>query len=144
MRTFEETCKDRWDEFSRVKLGFGIDEEYERETFSVSAEEREAIFEAAWQGTKDVDLRDNAVCPSMVETPMAHRIFRTAGRKETYEAMVPSGRLARPEEVAAAVAHLSSDEAGYVNGASYSIDGGSGVGYYKGPAADQIQSDGTV
>lgn len=49
MQTFQDTCEDRWDEFGRVKLGFGIDEETERKTFSVSPEEREAIYEAAWQ-----------------------------------------------------------------------------------------------
>ncbi|TQR88186.1 NAD(P)/FAD-dependent oxidoreductase [Mycobacterium hodleri] len=48
LAAFKATCQDRWDEFSRVKLGFGINEENERKTFSVSEEEREAIYEWAW------------------------------------------------------------------------------------------------
>jgi cyclohexanone monooxygenase len=49
LQNFQDTCEERWDEFRRVKLGFGIDEETDRTTFSVSAEQREAIYEAAWQ-----------------------------------------------------------------------------------------------
>lgn len=44
---FKATCEDRWDEFRRVKIGFGIDETTRR-SFEVTPPEREAIFEWAW------------------------------------------------------------------------------------------------
>jgi NAD(P)-dependent dehydrogenase (short-subunit alcohol dehydrogenase family) len=40
---------------------------------------------------------------------------------------VPAGRVGRPDEVAAAVSFLVSDEAAYVNGATLSVDGGLGA-----------------
>jgi NAD(P)-dependent dehydrogenase (short-subunit alcohol dehydrogenase family) len=49
-----------------------------------------------------------------------------------YKGIVPIGRFARPDEVAAAVAHLSSAEASYVNGMIYNLDGGSTAGFYPG------------
>jgi NAD(P)-dependent dehydrogenase (short-subunit alcohol dehydrogenase family) len=50
-----------------------------------------------------------------------------------YKGIVPLGRFAQPDEVAAAVAHLSSGEASYVNGLMYRLDGGSTAGYYLAP-----------
>lgn len=79
-------------------------------------------------------VRANAVCPSFVETPMADQLLAdtSAEELEFYKNAVPIGRFARPDEVAAAVAHLSSSEASYVNGLMYKIDGGSTAGYYLG------------
>ncbi|MEQ9491361.1 MAG: SDR family NAD(P)-dependent oxidoreductase [Alphaproteobacteria bacterium] len=79
-------------------------------------------------------IRCNIVCPTFVDTPMAEEIFSRAppGIREYYENVVPIGRLARPEEIASAVAHLSSAEASYVNGMVYMVDGGATAGPYTG------------
>jgi NAD(P)-dependent dehydrogenase (short-subunit alcohol dehydrogenase family) len=75
----------------------------------------------------------NAVCPTFVRTPMtarsAERISDMTGRSpEDSEAELagssPLGRLLEPEEVAAAVAFLASDEAAAINGQTLVIDGG--------------------
>lgn len=79
-------------------------------------------------------VRANAVCPSFVETPMADQLLAETSPDELefYKKAVPIGRFARPDEIAAAVAHLSSREASYVNGLMYKIDGGATAGYYPG------------
>lgn len=79
-------------------------------------------------------VRANAVCPGFVETPMADQIFEGAGPdvRDYCATTVPLGRFARPDEVAAAVAHLTSSEASYTNGMTYLIDGGATAGYFEG------------
>lgn len=77
-------------------------------------------------------LRSNVICPSFVTTPMAERIFSdtTDAERDYYASSVPLGRFADPTEVADAVAHLSSNEASYVNGHVYRLDAGSTAGYF--------------
>jgi meso-butanediol dehydrogenase/(S,S)-butanediol dehydrogenase/diacetyl reductase len=70
-------------------------------------------------------LRVNCVCPGGVDTPLT-RAFRPpeGARGELLARMSLVPRLAKPEEIASAVAYLASDEARYVNGAALAIDGG--------------------
>jgi NAD(P)-dependent dehydrogenase (short-subunit alcohol dehydrogenase family) len=76
-------------------------------------------------------IRVNAVAPGSVDTPMLRSAadrFRGDGSAEDQIAawgrMHPLGRVATPEEVAAAIAYLAADESGHVTGASIPIDGG--------------------
>jgi NAD(P)-dependent dehydrogenase (short-subunit alcohol dehydrogenase family) len=74
-------------------------------------------------------IRVNAVCPGDVETPMLYRSGATRGtdaNKALREANADSrsGRVTTPEEVAAVVAFLASEEARQINGAAIPIDGG--------------------
>jgi meso-butanediol dehydrogenase/(S,S)-butanediol dehydrogenase/diacetyl reductase len=77
-------------------------------------------------------VRCNMVAPGFVETPMAEALLAgaSATERDYYQKNVPMGRFARPDEVADAIAHLSSDQASYANGMVYSLDGGSTSGYY--------------
>lgn len=79
-------------------------------------------------------IRCNAVCPGFVRTPMADRIFDDLSSEDidAWAKTVPLGRFAEPGEVADAVAHITSDEASYMNGAVYSLDGGATAGYFQG------------
>jgi 3-oxoacyl-[acyl-carrier protein] reductase len=63
----------------------------------------------------------NAVTPGLIETEM------TANVADDWLAQVPAGRLGRPEEVAAAVAFLCSEQAAYVNGSTLGVDGALGA-----------------
>jgi NAD(P)-dependent dehydrogenase (short-subunit alcohol dehydrogenase family) len=63
----------------------------------------------------------NAITPGFIDTDM------TADLGDGIADAVPAGRVGRPEEVAAAVAFLVSEEAAYVNGATLSVDGGLGA-----------------
>ncbi len=64
----------------------------------------------------------NTVSPGYVETDLVMAI--RAEVREQIIASIPMGRLARPEEVAAVVAFLAAEEAGYITGANISVNGG--------------------
>jgi acetoacetyl-CoA reductase len=64
----------------------------------------------------------NTVSPGYVETDMVKAIRQEI--RDQIVASIPMGRLARPEEIAAVVAFLASEEAGYITGANISVNGG--------------------
>jgi NAD(P)-dependent dehydrogenase (short-subunit alcohol dehydrogenase family) len=68
-------------------------------------------------------IRVNAVAPGTVETPMTANM--TTQQRDALNELMPLGRMATPDEVAQVVVFLASDDASYVNGAVYTIDGGS-------------------
>jgi len=68
------------------------------------------------------DITVNAIAPGFIETDMTAAL--TDDQKEKLLAMVPLRRLGRPEEIAAAVRFLASDEAGYITGHVLNVNGG--------------------
>jgi len=70
-------------------------------------------------------IRVNAVCPGTVDSPWVRRLVEDAGESlDELRARQPLGRLGTPEEVATAVAYLASDDAAFVTGTAFVIDGG--------------------
>ncbi|MFQ5436481.1 MAG: SDR family oxidoreductase, partial [Anaerolineae bacterium] len=71
------------------------------------------------------NIRINAVCPSVINTPMVRRGFTSFPQfVEATKRLNPMRRLGEPEEVAAAVLWLCSAEASFVNGTALTVDGG--------------------
>ena len=75
-------------------------------------------------------IRVNAVCPSPTDTDMVDQLAKAASPddpetfKRQFVSSNPLGRICQPEEIAAAVSFLVSDDASYVNGALVPVDGG--------------------
>ncbi|MET8419247.1 3-oxoacyl-ACP reductase [Streptomyces sp. NPDC005134] len=70
-------------------------------------------------------IRVNALCPGPVNTPLLRELFakdpERAARRLVH---IPAGRFAEPEEIAAAVAFLASDDSSFVNATDFLVDGG--------------------
>ncbi len=73
-------------------------------------------------------LRANSISPGPVETPLFTDGLDEAGRQRRL-VHVPTGRFTEPEEIAEAVAFLSSDRASHINGIDLKIDGGMSIAY---------------
>ena len=69
-------------------------------------------------------VRVNCVCPGVIETPMTAALREDPAWRDALLAKHPLKRFGQPEEVAAAILYLSSDESAYVTGAALPIDGG--------------------
>src|SRR5689334_24175801 len=70
-------------------------------------------------------IRVNALCPGPVNTPLLRELFaKDAERAQRRLVHVPMGRFAEPEEIAAAVAFLASDDSSFITASTFLVDGG--------------------
>jgi NAD(P)-dependent dehydrogenase (short-subunit alcohol dehydrogenase family) len=70
-------------------------------------------------------IRVNALCPGPVNTPLLEELFAAdPDRAQRRLVHVPMGRFAEPEEIAAAVAFLASDDSSFVTASTFLVDGG--------------------
>ena len=86
----------------------------------VLAMTRELGVQFARQG-----VRVNALCPGPVDTPLLQELFATDPERAARRLVhVPMGRFGRPEEMAAAVAFLASDDSSFMTASTFLVDGG--------------------
>jgi NAD(P)-dependent dehydrogenase (short-subunit alcohol dehydrogenase family) len=69
-------------------------------------------------------IRVNAVIPGFTDTPMVRQVMENDEWRESLIRTIPMGRPGRPEEVAAMMVFLASDEASYATGGAFFVDGG--------------------
>jgi len=91
----------------------------------VLAMSRELGVQFARQG-----IRVNALCPGPVNTPLLQELFaKDEERAQRRLVHIPTGRFAEPEELAAAVAFLASDDSSFITGSTFLVDGGISAAY---------------
>ncbi|MFW2829664.1 SDR family NAD(P)-dependent oxidoreductase [Sphingomonas sp. ID0503] len=96
--------------------------EYAMSKAAVVAATQTAAIELGPRG-----IRVNAVCPGGVRTPLAVAVNGDALDK-AMKVLSPLGRIGEPDEIAAMVHFLASDDASYVTGQAYLVDGGWSIG----------------
>jgi len=75
-------------------------------------------------------IRVNALCPGPVNTPLLQKLFAEEPERAARRLVhVPIGRFAEPEEIAAAVAFLASDDASFITASTFLVDGGISSAY---------------
>jgi len=83
-------------------------------------------------GNQGYRIRCNAILPGVVETDMIRGVIDRApdpaAARAQFEGMAPLKRMARVDEIAALVAFLASDEAAFISGSEYIIDGATTAG----------------
>lgn len=101
------------------------------ENFSIYSASKAAVrnFARSWiLDLKDRGIRVNVISPGLTDTAGVDELFgggeQAAEVKSMFLSNIPSGRIARPEETAAAVLFLASEDSSYVNGIELFVDGG--------------------
>jgi glucose 1-dehydrogenase len=82
------------------------------------------LMETAARELAPRGIRVVNVAPGAIVTPINEFVLDDPEAEHAVEGEIPMGRMGRPEEIAAAVAWVSSDEAGYVTGTTIVVDGG--------------------
>jgi NAD(P)-dependent dehydrogenase (short-subunit alcohol dehydrogenase family) len=99
--------------------------------FTAYAASKAAVrsFARGWtMELKDRKIRVNSMSPGPIETPALEKAGLTVEQAEQaaaqFASQVPLGRRGKPEEIAAVVAFLASDESSYITGVDLAVDGG--------------------
>lgn len=101
-----------------ISGGFGSSPAYHAAKGAISTLTKNAALHWAPEG-----IRVNSIHPGFIDTPLLDQA-RGTPFEQTMIDMTPMARLGRPEEIAAGVAYLASDDASFVTGAELVIDGG--------------------
>ena len=107
-----------------ISSGLGIAPEPESPAYCASKAAIIMLTKCMAQKYASQNFRVNAILPGPIDTPMLRNAFPSQKDLDKYARSNPMKRVGKPEEVANVAIFLASDEASYVNGGLYSVDGG--------------------
>ena len=107
-----------------ISSGLGIVPEPESPVYCATKAAIIMLTKAMAQQYAKDGIRVNTVLPGPIDTPLLRNAFASEKELNNYARLNPMRRIGKPEEVANVVKFLASDEASYVTGALYSVDGG--------------------
>jgi acetoacetyl-CoA reductase len=115
-------CERGWGRIINISSVNALKGQFGQTNYSAAKAGMAGFAKALAQEVVKKGVTVNTVSPGYVETDMVRAIKQEI--RDQIIAAIPMGRLARPEEIAAVVAFLASDEAGYITGANISVNGG--------------------
>jgi acetoacetyl-CoA reductase len=115
-------CERNWGRIVNISSVNAIKGQFGQTNYSAAKAGMAGFSKALAQEVVRKGVTVNTVSPGYVETDMVLAIRKEV--RDQIVAAIPMGRLARPEEVAAVVAFLASEDAGYITGANISVNGG--------------------
>ena len=115
-------CERGWGRIVNISSVNALKGQFGQTNYSAAKAGMAGFAKALAQEVVKKGVTVNTVSPGYVETDMVKAIRQEI--RDQIIAAIPMGRLARPEEIAAVVAFLGSEEAGYITGANISVNGG--------------------
>ncbi|ACI98974.1 3-oxoacyl-[acyl-carrier-protein] reductase [Rhodospirillum centenum] len=114
--------KRRWGRIVGITSVVGVTGNPGQVNYAASKAGMIGLTKALAQEVASRNITVNCVAPGMIQTAMTDVL--TDAQKEAMQSRIPAGRLGTPEEIAAGVVYLASEEAAYVTGQTLHINGG--------------------
>ncbi|MEA2003771.1 MAG: SDR family oxidoreductase [archaeon] len=107
-----------------ISSGIGVVPEPESPAYSSTKAAILMLTKCMAQEYANGEIRINAILPGPIDTPLLRNAFSSQKELDDYRKLNPMKRIGKPEDVANVAVFLASNEANYVTGGMYSVDGG--------------------